>query len=450
MNNTLEIGLNNYYLDNLYKIKNKTSRVAIIGLGYVGLPLLCTASKEGYFVLGYDVNKAKIDALLQGNSSIQGIEDQIILEMLNEKRCIFSTNEQILADADIIIICVPTPITKDYEPDVSYIRSSVKTISRTVKLGQLIILESTTYPGSTIELLSSEFRKEGFNIGEDLFIAYSPEREDPGNKKFNTATIPKIVGADDENSLSLALIFYSNIIVEVIKVTSTKVAEAVKLTENIFRLVNISLVNELKLIYSNMDIDIWEIIEAAKTKPFGYMPFYPGPGIGGHCIPVDPFYLSWKAKQLGCQTKFIDASKEMLNLMPHYIISRLQEELSKYKKKINNSKILILGVSYKENIDDYRESPALKIISNLLQEGALIDYYDQFIDNEELDRTYKNNNLNAVKKLPINYTKYDAVIICAKHDGINYQEITLSAKLILDTRNAILDSGKKFHNLAKA
>ncbi|MFU7502421.1 MAG: nucleotide sugar dehydrogenase [Candidatus Tisiphia sp.] len=451
MNNILDKEINSNYSYSLNKIKNKTAKVGVIGLGYVGLPLLCMASKAGYFVIGYDIDQLKINNLARGKSLLTTVSTQTILEIINQQKYVFSANEQILNQADIIIICVPTPVTKNYNPDILHIQNAVDAIRKVIKCGQLIILESTTYPGTTAEILSATFQKHGFTIGCNLFIAYSPEREDPGNKEYYTSSIPKVVGADDQNSLNLALTFYGNLVTEVVKVTSTKVAETVKLTENIFRLVNISLINELKLIYSKMGIDIWEIIAAAKTKPFGYMPFYPGPGIGGHCIPVDPFYLSWKAKEFNCESKFIEVSKKILNLMPKYVILRLQDELFQRMKILKNSRILILGVAYKENIGDYRESPALKIINHLLKEKAVVDYHDKYINAQALNKLYKNNNVRSIELLPVNFSIYDAVIICTKHDNnIDYKQILLTAQLVLDTRNAIPDNGEKLPNLAKA
>lgn len=444
--NNIESVVISEYENTQNKIQQKTAKIAIMGLGYVGLPLLCVISKKEYYVIGYDVDITKISNLSRGKSVVDGIPDKTILNIIESQKYEFTADEQSLSQADIIIICVPTPLTKNREPDVSYIQSAVYKISKIVRYGQLIVLESTTYPGTTKDLLYSVFKEKGFDIGKDLFIAYSPEREDPGNLEFDTSSTPKIVGADDNKSLTIALNFYNNVIVKTVAVHSTMAAEAVKITENIFRLVNISLINELKIIYEKMGIDIWEIIDAAKTKPFGYMPFYPGPGIGGHCIPIDPFYLTWKAKEFNCQTKFIELSGEIMSYMPGYVISRLRDELDKrFTKSIKNSRILILGVTYKANVADIRESPALKIMHQLINSEALVDYYDPYIPH--LTNAHEFLNLRtktSIQNLPETYQKYDAVIICTKHDVINYQEILHSAKLILDTRNAIPNTKEIF------
>ena len=439
----------------LNKIERKTAIISIIGLGYVGLPLLYTVFRKNYHVIGYDIDELRISNLLRCKSMIESVPDDNIDEVLKSGVSTFTFDAKELVKADVIIICVPTPLTKNREPDTSYINQAINTIIGNFRKGQLIVLESTTYPGTTQNLVQTPFKNIGLNIGTDIFIAYSPEREDPGNNDFNTASTPKIVGADDSKSLEVALSFYNNIIFKTIALNSTATAEAVKLTENIFRLVNISLVNELKIIYEKMDININEVIDAASSKPFGYMPFYPGPGIGGHCIPIDPFYLSWKAKEFDYQIKFIELAGEIMLHMPDYVVNRIREELDKkFSRSIKNSKLLILGVSYKADIGDTRDSPVLKIINNLINYGANVEYYDPHVPIlKNINGFDQLKNKESLSNLPESFDNFDAVIICVKHKKIDYKKILDSANLVVDTRNSIPNYGiseLKHANLVRA
>ena len=420
-------------------ILNRRSIVGVIGLGYVGLPMARALNKQGYQVIGFDTDIRKIETLKKSNSYIKTLSNQNVQE-LNESGRFKPTNSITdIAQMDVILICVPTPLTKNREPDMRYVTSAADVISTQLRKGQVIILESTTYPGTTRDLLKPIFEKTNLIAGEDFFLAYSPEREDPGNCVYETSSIPKVVGADDESSRRLAVALYTQIVPKVAEVSCSATAEAVKLTENIFRFVNIGLVNELKTIYDRMGINIWEVIEAAKTKPFGYMPFYPGPGLGGHCIPIDPFYLTWKAREYGMTTQYIELSGQINGSMPSYVIERLREELDKrFTKGLRNTHILIVGISYKKNIEDIRESPSLVIFELLENCKAIVDYYDSHV--LEIPDTAEHKSLSGLKSVPFTkeqLNKYDAVIICTDHDYINYNFIVENSKLIIDTRNAI-------------
>jgi UDP-N-acetyl-D-glucosamine dehydrogenase len=344
------------------RIRTRTSRVGVIGLGYVGLPLACAAAAAGFTVLGFDIDGPKVEGLNQGQSPLKHIPSAPIRRLLEQGRFSATGDFSQIAEVEVILICVPTPLTRHREPDLGYVERTVETIRPHLQPDQLLILESTTYPGTTTELIRPLIAAAGFRPGENLFLAYSPEREDPGNAEFDTARIPKVVGGDGETALRLALAFYDQFVARTVPVSSTATAEAVKLTENIFRAVNIALVNELKVVYGAMGIDIWEVIEAAKSKPFGYMPFYPGPGLGGHCIPIDPFYLTWKARAYGISTRFIELAGEVNTAMPHLVVERLRDALDqRFEKPLSGASILVLGVAYKKNIDDIRESPALRV-----------------------------------------------------------------------------------------
>ena len=353
---------------------------------------------------------------------------------------------------DVVLICVPTPLTKNREPDMRYVVAAAEAISTQLRPGQLIVLESTTYPGTTKELLKPIFEKTGLIAGQDFFLAYSPEREDPGNGLFETSSIPKVVGADDVFSRRLAITLYTQVVPKVAEVSCSVTAEAVKLTENIFRFVNIGLVNELKTIYHRMGINIWEVIEAAKTKPFGYMPFYPGPGLGGHCIPIDPFYLTWKAREYGLATQYIELSGQINGSMSCYVIERLREELDlRFARGLRDTHILIVGISYKKNIDDVRESPSLVIFENLKNRQAIVDYYDFHVS--EIPEISEHKSLSGLKSVPLTkeqLQKYDAVIVCTDHDDINYDLIVENSKLVVDTRNAIKNELGALSHVVKA
>jgi UDP-N-acetyl-D-glucosamine dehydrogenase len=423
------------------KITTNQAQVAIIGLGYVGLPL-AFALYNKFNVVGFDLDQQKINKLHNNQSYIKSFTDQDITKLNQSKRFTASCQVADLASCDAILICVPTPLTKNREPDLNYVKQTAASIATILRPGQLIILESTTYPGTTAELLKTNLEQQTkLKSGQDFFVAYSPEREDPGNKNFTAASIPKVVGADDDASKQLAIALYSQIVPEVIPVSSAATAEAVKIFENIFRCVNIALVNELKVVFDKMGINVWEVIEAAKSKPFGFMPFYPSPGLGGHCIPIDPFYLTWKAREYDAFTKFIELAGEINSSMPDYVIQKLRDSLDeRFAKVLNGSKILLVGMAYKKNVDDIRESPSLEIMQRLLTKKANVDYYDPYIEFIPECREYP--NLAYIYSLPelsaesLQSKAYDAVIICTDHDKIDYQLLVANSKLIIDTRNA--------------
>ncbi|MDC0990034.1 nucleotide sugar dehydrogenase, partial [Rhodospirillales bacterium] len=351
-----------------------------------------------------------------------------------------------------VIICVPTPLKNENQPDLSYIKSTGDLISPYLRKGQLIVLESTTYPGTTNEILKPILEKSGLESGKDIFIAYSPEREDPGNPDFSTKSIPKIIGGDGSIAVKLASSMYSRVVIETIPVSSLEIAEAVKLTENIFRSVNIAMVNELKTIFNGMGLDIWEIISAAKSKPFGYMPFYPGPGLGGHCIPIDPFYLTYRAKQFGQETKFIKLAGDINTNMPNYVINILKKALlDRFQLEINCASILLIGIAYKKNVDDTRESPAYKLIELLESGGATVEYFDPFVDTIPLTREYsKFNGKKSIVWSKQNICEFDATLICTDHDNIDYEALVSYSKLVVDTRNVISSTNNKSNNVIKA
>lgn len=428
----------NGYSDLLKRFKSKTAKVGIIGLGYVGLPLALASAKCGFATAGFDVDEAKIIALGQGQSYLKHISGTNIKKAINSGMLCVSGDFNRLVDMDAILICVPTPLAPENKPDLSYVTSTAEVIAKNIKAGQLIVLESTTYPGTTAEILRPILETSGFKSGEDFYLAYSPEREDPGNLKHKTSIIPKVVGGDGAEALQLAEVMYNQIVTKAVPVSSLDTAEAVKLTENIFRSVNIALVNELKLIYGKMGIDIWEVIEAAETKPFGYMPFYPGPGLGGHCIPIDPFYLTWRAEQFGQKTRFIELAGEINTAMPGHIVQVLGEELKeRFNKNIARAKILVLGVAYKKNIDDVRESPAFAIIEILEDKGASTAFYDPHV--AEIPTTREHMQLAGRQSIawdPSCFADYDAVLIVTDHDDIDYAELVKKSRLVVDTRNS--------------
>lgn len=433
-------------------IENKKTTVGVIGLGYVGLPLAKALVSKGYSVLGFDTDLKKITTLLSGKSYIKSLSDDDVCFLNNSSLFVPTTETKCIEKMDVILICVPTPLTKNREPDMSYVQGSANTISMHLRKGQLIVLESTTYPGTTSETLKTTFEKTGLVVGKDIFLAYSPEREDPGNGLFETSSIPKVVGADDPISQKIAVSLYSQIVPKVAEVSSSATAEAVKLTENIFRFINIGLVNELKIIYDKMGIDIWEVIDAAKTKPFGFMPFYPGPGLGGHCIPIDPFYLTWKAREYGVSTQYIELSGQINSSMPQYIIERLREELDlRFSKGLNKTKILIIGMAYKKNIDDVRESPSILIYDLLKEKKSHVDYYDSYV--KEIPFIYEHENLHGLKSVDLtieNIKQYDAIVICTDHDDVDYALLVEHSNLIIDTRNAIKTHPEGKNNVIKA
>jgi UDP-N-acetyl-D-glucosamine dehydrogenase len=419
-------------MDLIKKIESLESRIGVIGLGYVGLPLVIEFCKEGFDVVGFDIDKSKIDSLKDGKSYIKHIDAS---ELTNGKgEFVPTTDFSLISDVDCIIICVPTPLNKYREPDLSYVFATCETIAKYIRKGQLISLESTTYPGTTSGDMLPILEKSGLQAGKDFYLAYSPEREDPNNKEFSTSTIPKVVGGHTPDCLKVADTLYRKIINSTVLVSSTSVAEATKLLENIYRAVNIALVNELKMCFDRMDIDVWEVINAAKTKPFGFQAFYPGPGLGGHCIPIDPFYLTWKAREFEFSTRFIELAGEINTHMPEYVIRKSAEALNKHAKALNGSKVLLVGVAYKKNIDDMRESPSLKIIEQLKKNGAHVDYYDQYIPKLPKTREY-NFEMSSISLTAEKLKGYDMVLVATDHDSTDYGLIRENAKLIVDTRN---------------
>lgn len=420
------------------KILEKRAIIGVLGLGYVGLPLLKAFWENQYKVIGFDVDESKVKSLKDKKSYIYHISNKIISTLIESDRFNPTTNFSLVSEVDVLLICVPTPLTIYRDPDMSYIVSTTESIAPYLRKGQLIILESTTYPGTLKEIVRPILDKSGLILGEEYYLAYSPEREDPGNSTFKISMIPKVVGADDSNSLDLCQLLYEQVVSKVVPVSSSVTAEAVKLSENIFRSINIALVNELKIIFDQMGIDIWEVIDAAKSKPFGFMPFYPGPGLGGHCIPIDPFYLAWKAKEYGITTRFIELAGEINTHMPVYVIKKLLTTLDrKYGRGLNRSKILIIGVAYKKNVDDIRESPSLIIIEKLEEGGAIVDYHDPFVPEIPITREHK--HLAGKRSVLLDdkvIESYDAVLICTDHDNIDYERLVKKSKIIVDSRNA--------------
>jgi UDP-N-acetyl-D-glucosamine dehydrogenase len=421
--------------------RERRAKIAILGMGYVGFPLAIATHAHGFHVLGFDVDAKKVDMLNNGTSYLKEIPDSAVATMHADGRFEATADAARLAEADALLMCVPTPLSKYREPDLSYVIATVETIAQHLRPGQLVVLESTTYPGTTAEVIIPMLEKTGLRAGIDFFVAYSPEREDPGNAAFNTATIPKVVGADDDNSRALAEALYGGIVNHAVPVSSAAAAEAVKLTENIFRSVNIALVNELKVVYDKMGIDVWEVIDAAATKPFGFMPFYPGPGVGGHCIPIDPFYLTWKSREYGMSTRFIELAGQINERMHDYVIGKLREGLdAHYKKGLNGSTILMLGIAYKPNVDDMRESPALFITEKLEEAGAEVVYHDAYVP--EIPPTREHKRLTGRTSQPLNEATIknaDAVLIATNHKGVDMQFVAKHARLIVDTRNATKD-----------
>jgi UDP-N-acetyl-D-glucosamine dehydrogenase len=420
----------------LDKIKEKEANIGVIGLGYVGLPLVIEFCKSGFSVAGLDIDEKKIKTLSQGKSFIKHIPDEKIQALNQGGKFEASKDFTLVEKLDCILICVPTPLNKNREPDMSYIVSTAKQISPYIKKDQLIILESTTYPGTTQDVLLPELESgSGLKGNSDFFVAYSPEREDPNNKDFTTASIPKVIGSDHPTGLKISEALYSCIISKTVPVSSTRVAEATKLMENIFRSVNIALVNELKMVFDKMGIDIWEVIEASSTKPFGFMPFYPGPGLGGHCIPIDPFYLTWKAREYNVSTRFIELAGEVNISMPEYVMQKIFLALNQIGKSIKNSKILLLGLAYKKNVDDHRESVTFKIMDLLSINGADVVYNDPYIPEIMSVREYK--QFVGKKSVPLeNLNQYDLALILTDHSSYNYKAIVEQSKIVVDTRNA--------------
>ena len=429
------------------KIKSKKAQIGIIGLGYVGLPLVIEFCKAGFTVTGFDIDDKKVALLKKGESYIKHIDGSRIAPLVHpspKSSASFSPTSDFsrLADMDCVLVCVPTPLNKNREPDMTYVFNTTRSIAQHLRKGQLIVLESTTYPGTTDEDMRSMLEESGLKAGVDFHLAFSPEREDPNNPQYTTSAIPKVVGGYTKACLSAATALYSQIMQRVVPVSSTKVAEATKLLENIYRAVNIALVNELKILFDRMEIDIWEVIEAAKTKPFGFQAFYPGPGLGGHCIPIDPFYLTWKAKEYDIATRFIELAGEINSNMPNYVVQRLMAALNEKGKCLKGSRILVLGVAYKPNVDDDRESPAFVIMELMEKAGAVVDYSDPYVPRLKKVRKF-NFDKASVQLTPKNVKSYDAVVIVTNHTNVDYKLIEKHARLIIDTRNALNKIGIK-------
>ena len=420
------------------KLLKRKARIGVIGLGYVGLPLVMRFCEERFQVTGFDVDAEKVKALNQGQSYIRHIPSERIGRIVEQERFEATTDFDCLSEMDAILICVPTPLTDTREPDLSFVKNTAEEIGIRIRKGQAISLESTTYPGTTEELLLPRFTEGGLTAGKDFYLMYSPEREDPGNAQFTTQNIPKVVGGVTSECLEVGRMLYGQIVEKVVPVSSTREAEFTKLLENIFRGVNIALVNELKMIADRMGIDIWEVIRASSTKPFGFTPFYPGPGMGGHCIPIDPFYLAWKARQYDFTTRFIELAGEINTAMPHYVVSRVTDALNSHGKSLKGASILVLGVAYKRDVDDMRESPALVIIEELQQKGAEVSYHDPLIPRIPRLRRY-NISLNSSELSESLLKKMDAVVIITDHSHYDFDWIIRHANLVIDTRNATGD-----------
>jgi UDP-N-acetyl-D-glucosamine dehydrogenase len=417
----------------LERIRARQARVGVIGLGYVGLPLVVEFARAGFDVTGFDVDASKTDQINAGKSYIPDVADADLAACVKAGTLRATTDMSQLGAMDAIDICVPTPLRKTKDPDLSYVVHAVEAVAATLKRGQLIILESTTYPGTTDEVVQPMLVARGFTPDVDFFLAFSPERVDPGNPQFNTKNIPKIVGGVGPASTEVAAALYGATVQHVIQVTSTRVAEMVKLLENTFRAVNIGLVNEIALMCHKMNIDVWEVIDAAKTKPFGFMPFYPGPGLGGHCIPIDPFYLSWKARQSGFECRFIELAGQVNGAMPEYVVQLIGEALNSKRKALNGSRVHLFGMAYKPNVGDVRESPALDILELLTRQGAVVSYTDPFV----ATLAHGGQTLRSVPATDALAQTADCYVVCTNHDAFNYDEMVAGAALIVDTRNAL-------------
>ena len=433
-------------------IEQRAATAGVIGLGYVGLPLAAAIARNGFRTIGFDTDSAKPSRLNRGDSYIGAVSNCELTDLVKRDRFIATAEFERLEECDVIVVCVPTPLTRQRQPDLSYVESSAMEIARRMRRGQLIVLESTTYPGTTREIVKPILESSGFAAGKDFFIGYSPEREDPGNASYGTASIPKVVAGLGEEASELVNRFYASIVERTIPTSSADVAEAVKITENIFRAVNIALVNELKIVFSAMGIDIWEVIEAAATKPFGYMPFYPGPGLGGHCIPIDPFYLTWKSREYDLSTRFIELAGEINVAMPAFVIGKLGEALDRrFQRGLSGSTVLVLGLAYKKNIADIRESPSLKLLQLLRERGARVLYHDPHIG--EIPRTREHSDLAGMRSTSLDpeiLAGCDAILISTDHDAVDYAVLQKYAPLIIDTRNVMARKHLSGDNIVKA
>jgi UDP-N-acetyl-D-glucosamine dehydrogenase len=418
------------------KLNNKSAIVGVIGLGYVGLPLIRAFIAGGYRTMGFDVDATKVERLLAGESYIGHIPSEWIADCIKSEKFIPTADMARMAEADCLLICVPTPLSDSRDPDLYYVEATAKQIAASLRPGQLVVLESTTYPGTTRDVVLPILAESGLKVGKDFYLAYSPEREDPGNPDFSASGIPKVVGGIDQQSSKLAQMLYGDAVVNIVPVSSCEVAEACKILENTYRSINIAMVNELKMLFDRIGLDVWEVIDAAKTKPFGFQAFYPGPGLGGHCIPIDPFYLSWVARKYGMATRFIELAGEINTSMPEYVIQRLTEALNDQGKAINGSKILVLGVAYKKDVDDPRESPSFVLMELLQKRKAKLSYNDPHVPSMPKMR---HHDLPAMESVPLSEKslgEYDCVLIATDHSAYDYNMIVKNAKLVIDTRNA--------------
>ncbi len=434
------------------KLAARSARAGVIGLGYVGLPLAMAIARAGFAVTGFDIDPSKIVALDAGRSYIDAVSDAVLSREAQARRFHSTSDFAELAACDVIVICVPTPLSAHRDPDLSYVTRTCAAIAATLRAGQLVVLESTTYPGTTDDLVRPILEAAGLKSGTDFFLGFSPEREDPGNRDFNTSTIPKVIAGDGAQAQAVMAAFYGAIVDRVVPVSSNATAEAVKLTENVFRAVNIALVNELKVVYEAMGVDIWEVIEAAKTKPFGYMPFYPGPGLGGHCIPIDPFYLTWKSREYELPTRFIELAGEINSAMPRHVVGRLAEALDmRLGRALSRSKVLVIGLAYKKNVPDIRESPSLKLIELIEHRGGSASFHDPHV--EEIPRTREYMALMGRRSVSLTedvVRAHDVVLISTDHDAVDYASLLDWSELIIDTRNVFARRGLAGDQIVKA
>ncbi|HMF06425.1 MAG TPA: nucleotide sugar dehydrogenase [Methylocella sp.] len=423
--------------DLIRRIEDRESLIGIVGLGYVGLPLMLAAVSAKFHVLGFDINEARVEEINAGKSPLEHLSSAKLINARKAGLFEATANFDRLKEPDALLVCVPTPLGAHREPNLDFVARSMKAIAKSLRHNQLIVLESTSYPGTTSELCRPILEAHGMKSGRDFYLAFSPEREDPGNPDFTTSSIPKVVGADGPDALAGACALYGAFIERIVPVSSTEIAEAVKITENVFRAVNIALVNELKTVYTNMGIDIFEVIDAAKTKPFGFMPFYPGPGLGGHCIPIDPFYLTWRARGYGIPTRFIELAGEINTAMPRWVIDRVAEVLDRRAgKALSQSRLLVIGAAYKKNVDDMRESPSLVIIEMLRNRGAMVDYYDPLVPVIPPTREHAAlAGMKSVAFIPALLASYDAALVVTDHDQIDWQMLVDHARFVIDTRN---------------
>lgn len=420
----------------LRKIENREAVIGVVGLGYVGLPLIKAFIEAGFTALGYDIDQKKVDSLMAAKSYIGHIPDEWLESWLSADKFRATANAADLADADAILVCVPTPLSESRDPDLSYVTGTMQSIAPVLRLGQLVVLESTTYPGTTRDVVLPELENSGLKVEDDFFLAYSPEREDPGNKNFTAASIPKVVGGYGEASLEVATALYGAVVVEVVPVSSCESAEACKILENTYRAVNIALVNEMKVLCQKIGVNVWEVIEAAKSKPFGFQAFYPGPGLGGHCIPIDPFYMSWVARKHGMTTRFVELAGEINSAMPEYVLSRLTAALNEHAKPVKGSKILILGMAYKPDVDDERESPSFVLLTELCDRGAEVAYNDPYIPKLRPKRAHDVPPMESQPLTPELLAGQDCVLIATNHSDYDYDFIVKHANMVVDTRNA--------------